>query len=421
MKNKIFKVMAAVTAAIICLCTINVFAIPSTVYANKDYRNIDVINKQGVKVNKPTAQFAANRIAGGEVADVAISYDGYDLDEKYPTLICYVGDTLTFTDMSRDNNGGELIEWDWQYEGQLGTLHNVYKRNVVNETSFNLTEPGETFFYLCVRNDANVKNGCCDPWSENGNHQSVGKNKWFPKGAYWYFTAVRVIVKPVREAIVNVRYWDAQNNTVFYEETINAGKLLEDTQTVNASVHITDWEGYKYCGWNVQLTDGTIQYRGDERSVEVTLAGWIPEKWLNVEFFPYMQTSVAVRYWDKTENAIIYSETLSGEKIVRDKETKISVKLKTPEGYKTDGWNVQLMDGTIQYEDNGNPAIVTLSTYHPKKIINVKCYQLNNKKVTVNYIDSETDKVIKRRKSNQIRKKAELLQRKLSLKMFPVM
>ena len=395
MKNRIIRVMAVVMAAILILGTLNVFAAPSYVKAKKDYRNLEILNKQGIKMNKPTAQFSANRIVNGEVVDMAISYTGYDCNTEYPTLVCYVGDTLTFTDMSKENNGGKISGWDWQYYGHLGESFDIYNRNIVNEETFILTEPGESEFYLCVKSDTDVKVGCCDPWSENGNHQVVGKNKWFPQGGYWYFTAVKVIVKPIRDAVVNIRYWDAQNNKVFHEGYVNAGKIYDDSQTIDTSVHITDWEGYEYSGWNIQLMDGTIQYSGTERDVGITLAGWVPEKYLNVEFFPHMKTSVEVRYWDKSENALISSETITGEDVVKDKETQITVNIKTPEGYKSDGWNVQLMNGTIQYEGRENPAVITFNAYLPQKILNVKCYPVNNKKITVNYINSETNKNVK--------------------------
>lgn len=397
MKNRIFRIMAVLLAAIFVFGALSVSAAPSYEKVNKDYRNMDILNKQGVKVNKPTAQFAANRIVNGEVADMAVSYVDYDCNTEFPTLVCYVGDTLTFTDMSRDNNGGKIVEWDWQRYGALGDKNAIYKRNVVNEDTYTLTTPGETTFYLCVKSDTKVKTGCCDPWSENGNHQVVGKNKWFPKGAYWYFTAIKVVVKPIRDAVVYVRYWDAQNNRIFHEGYVNAGKIFDDAQTVDTAVHITDWDGYEYSGWNVQLMDGTIQYSGIERDVGITLAGWVPEKYLNVEFYPYMQTSVEVRYWDKADNTLISSETLTGETVVRDQETTITAHIKTPEGYKTDGWNVQLMDGTIQYEGYENPTVITLNGYLSKKILNVKCYPINNKKITINYIDSETSKVIRTR------------------------
>lgn len=394
MRNKLFKAVAAVLAAIFICGAIGVSAAPSNEKVNKDYRNMEILNRQGVRINKPTAQFCANRVVNGAVADVAISYPDYDCNTEFPTLTCYVGDTLTFTDMSRDNNGGSIIEWDWQYSGALGKHNDVYQNNIVNTSSFTLTEPGETIFYLCVRGSEKVKRGCCDLWSENGNHQTVGKNKWFPTGAYWYFTAVRVIVKPIHEAVVHVRYWNAQENKVFHDGYVNAGMIYNDADTVDTSVHLTDWEGYEYSGWNVQLPDGTIQYSGNDRDVGITLAGWVPEKYLNVEFYPYKDTSVEVRYWDKAENVLISSETLTGEKVVRDKETTITAHIKTPEGYKTDGWNVQLTDGTIQYEGNESPTDIVLNGYIYYKYLNVKCYPLSDKKLTVNYIESVTGKVI---------------------------
>mgnify|MGYP004563135661 FL=1 len=394
MKKRILSIMTVIMAVIFLCGTLSVMAYPSNEKVNKDYRNMSIQNAAGTIIPKPTAQFSANRVVNGAGADIAVSYTGYDCNAEFPTLTCYVGDTLTFTDMSRGNNGDSIAEWDWQYFGAMGDHHNIYKNNIVNTQSFNLTEPGETIFYLCVKSDVKVKKGCCDPWSGNGNHQTVGRNKWFPKGAYWYFTAVRVVVKPIREAIVNVRYWDAQNNRVFHEGTVNAGQIFGDADTVDTSVHITDWDGYAYSGWNVQLPDGTIQYSGNERDVGITLAGWVPQKYLNVEFFPYMNTGVEIRYWDKEENKLISTENLMGGTVLREQETIIAATINTPPGYKTDGWNVQLPDGTIQYEGTGNPTDITVNGYIPKKILNVKCYPISDKKVTVNYINSETKKVI---------------------------
>lgn len=395
MKKIIARIMAVVLTAIFVFGTTSVIAAPSAVRVNKDYRNMDIINRQGVKVNKPTAQFAANRIVNGEVADMVISYDGYDCNTEIPTLVCYVGDTLTFTDMSRENNGGTIVQWDWQRFGALGEKNDIYTRNIVNEDTYTLTEPGESSFYLSVRSDTKVKTGICDPWSENGNHQVIGKNKWFPNGAYWYFTAIRVVVKPVREAKVYVRYKNMQTQQIFYEETISAGKILGDNQTVDTSFNIIDWDGYEFSEWKVQLMDGTVQYSGTNRDVAITLAGWLPEKYLYVEFYPYADTSVQVRYWDKVENTIIKIDILEGEPIVRDMQSKISAEIKTPDGYRTTGWNVQLMDGTIQYEGTSNIADVILDGNHPKKNVNVKCYPINNKKVTVNYINTDTGEVLK--------------------------
>lgn len=395
MNRKILNLMAAFMAAVFVISALPVFAAPSSEYASKDYRNMQIMNKQGVVINKPTSQFAAKRIVNGQIADAVVSYADYDCTVEFPTLTCYVGDTLSFEDLSHDNNaGGEIAEWDWQYYGSLGDHNELYSYNVVNSTSITVNNPGETIFYLCVKNNSKVKTGCCDPWSENGNHQIVGKNKWFPKGAYWYFSAIRVIVKPVREAVVYIRYWDAQNNKVFHEGYINAGQILNDADTVDTSFHITDWDGYAYSGWNVQLPDGTIQYSGTERDVGITLAGWLPEKYLNIEYNPYMSTGVEVRYWDSYANKILQTDLLTGEKVVREQEIQITANMVPPYGYKINGWNVQLIDGTIQYTGTDNPTDIILNGYLPTKYLNVECVPLSNTKLTVNYIDSDTGSII---------------------------
>ena len=211
--------MAVLVAAIFMLSGMSVSAEWSNRHADKDYRDMKIMNSNGTVIKKPTAQFIAKRMVNGAVADSVTSDAAYDCSADFPTLTCYVGDTLSFEDLSYDNNqGGSIVAWDWQRSGSLGDVHNIYDYNVVNDTSFYLDSPGESIFYLCVKNNVKVKVGCCDPWSENGSHQTIGTNKWFPQGAYWYFSAVRVVVKPVREAMVHVRWWDAQNNRIFYEE-----------------------------------------------------------------------------------------------------------------------------------------------------------------------------------------------------------
>lgn len=395
MKIKYLGLMAVLATAIFMLTGMSVSAELSNKYADKDYRDMKIMDKNGVEISKPTAQFAAKRIVNGELADAVISYEDYDCTAEFPTLTCYVGDTVTFEDLSHDNNqGGTLIEWDWQRSGSLGDMYDIYNYNVVDNTSIYLDSPGETLFYLCVRNNAKVKTGCCDPWSENGNHQTIGKNKWFPKGAYWYFSGIRVVVKPAREAMVHVRWWDAQNNRIFHEGYIDAGQILQDADTIDTSFHIDDWEGYLYSGWNVQLMDGTVQYNGEERDVGITLAGWVPEKYLNIEYYPYTATGVEVRYWDVMENEIIQTDLLTGEKIAKDQETTISASLAPPPGYTIAGWNVQIIDGTVQYAGTASPVDVVLNGYFPTKYLNVKCIPDSNTKLTVNYIDTETKEVI---------------------------
>lgn len=375
MKSKIFKIMAVVLTAIFIISSISVIAAPSKEKVNKDYRNMEILNKQGLKVNKPTAQFAANRIVNGEIADMAISYTGYDCNMQFPTLVCYVGDTLTFTDMSRDNNGGKIVEWDWQRFGALGDNFDVYNRNIVNEDTYTLTEAGETIFYLCVKSDIDVKYGCCDPWSENGNHQVVGKNKWYPDGAYWYFTAIRVIVKPVKEAVLNVRYWDIQNNKIFHTEKINADKLFGSKETTDVSVHIQDMPGYKYSSWNVQLMDGTIQYNGIDRDVKITLAQWLSEKYLNIEYIPVNDKKVTVNYINSNTDEIIKTKVISPQKDTTE------IEFENIEGFVIEDWELKTPDGVTEKTGTELPVIVTLTDKKPHKILNVNCFPLKDDKV----------------------------------------
>lgn len=394
-KRILSSVMAAIMAAIFMCSGTTAFAALSNEKVNNDYRNLQIMNQRNEIINKPIAQFAAKRVKNGEVKDVAVSYTDYDCTTDFPTLVCYVGDTLTFEDLSRDTNqGGSIVLWDWQRFGAMGTKYEIRDYNVVNDTTYQLTEPGETTFYLCVNSNAKVKKGCCAPWSENGNHQTVGRNKWFPHGAYWYFTAVRVVVKPVQEAVVHVRYWDTQFNNILHEETVSAGVLLNDTDMIDTTISIPDWGGYEYEGWNVQLLDGTVQYSGFEREVKITLAGWVPEKNLNIEYVPRMETGVEVRYWDSAENTILHSDFLPGEPVIKEQETQITVFMQPPEWYKMTGWNVQLPDGKIQYTGTENPTAVTLNGYVPNKYLNVECKPISNTKLTVRYIDTETKEVL---------------------------
>ncbi len=396
MKKILTKVMAAIMAVIFILPSSSVFAAPSTEWASKDYRNIQIMNRQGVPISKPIAQFAAKRVVNGEIVDAVTSYTGYDCNEEIPTLTCYVGDTVSFEDLSRDTNpGGEIMEWDWQYFGTLGTSTRKYRNDVVSETSIVMNDVGVNTFFLNVRSNQKVKSGCCDPWSENGNHQTVGINRWYPKGGYWYFTAIRVVVKPAREAIVHLRCWDTGTNAVFYQNDINVGKLVLDGDTINTFVNIVDWFGYKFVGWKLRLPDNTIQYEGTDRNVEVALASWLPEKYLDVEFNPIIDTGVEVRYWDTVANKIIETNTVSGKQVVGDEETSLTLKLIEPTGYKINDWKVRLPDDTIQYLGTEQPVTVAFNAYVPRKFLDVECEAISKTKLDIKYIDTETQKVLK--------------------------
>lgn len=158
MKRKYISLMAAVMAAVFVISALPVSAALSNEKVSKDYRNMQIMNKQGVVINKPTSQFAAKRVVNGQMVDAVTSYSGYDCTTEFPTLVCYVGNTVTFEDLSYDNNaGGSIVEWDWQYYGSLGNSNKVYNYNVVDSTSITLTQQGETIFYLCVKIIRNPK------------------------------------------------------------------------------------------------------------------------------------------------------------------------------------------------------------------------------------------------------------------------
>jgi hypothetical protein len=355
--------------AVIFICNFSVLAAPNPEYCQDDYRKQTILDEYGNVVEKPIAQIAAIRERNGTCLDTVSSYAGMDIYTEFPVLACYVGDTLRFDDLSKSSYGN-ISSWDWQYYGTLGEHSAKYNYNIVNQTSIYLSEPGETTFFLCVKSDFRVKKGSPEPWSHNGNHQVTGKNKWFPHGMHWYFTAVRVIVKPATEAKVHVRYWDAQRNSIFHEGTVWLGELMENEQT-ETSVHITDWDGYEYSGWHVVLPDDTLQYSGTERDVGITLAHWLPEKYLNVEFYPYMDTEVQVRYWDSQANRIMFEESVYGEQVVRDKEIKITVPVIEIDGYTFASWNVCLPDGTVQYDGTNTNVEIALNGYFSFKYLNI--------------------------------------------------
>ena len=186
------KVLTAVTATAVFLCSsIFVQADYSDEYATEDYREQAVYNSYGEVIEKPIANFRIIRMRNGEIKDMLESYYDNDLSAEFPSMQCYVGDTIVFEDLSKAKNNANIKTWDFQYYGTLGDSYNEYNYNILESSKFELTEPGETAFFLCVKSDVNVQSGSLDPWSENGNHQTIGINKWFPKGMYWYFASAK--------------------------------------------------------------------------------------------------------------------------------------------------------------------------------------------------------------------------------------
>ncbi len=369
------KALTAVTMTAVFLCS-NIFYVSADVckeYATDDYRAQAVRNTYGDKATKPIARFKIIRLRNGEVKDEIMSYSDNDLYAEYPTMQCYVGDTIVFEDFSDSTDGSGIKTWDFQYYGTLGDSFHEYNYNILESARFELTEPGETAFFLCVKSNLPVQAGSLDPWSDNGNHQVIGINRWFPQGMYWYFATARIVVSASPEAKVNLKYWDVPNNKIFYEEQRNLGELIGD-QTIKTSVHITDYEGYEYSGWNVQTESGDIQYTGDVRDVDIELAPWVPVKNLNVEFYPYVDTELRVRYWDSEAGRIMSEETIQGEQVVRDKKTIISYTQQNVDGYDYGGWSVQLPNSDIEGTGEKTPVAVGLDTTYPIKYLNIKCY-----------------------------------------------
>ncbi len=357
--------------------------------AKGDYRNMSIYSKENACVEKPIAQFAVNRISNNQIVDKVISYDGYDCSHPFEEIVCYVGDKITFEDLSRDkNSGGKIVEWDWQYYGSMGDFNHIYNYNILDSVSFECTKPGKTTFYLSVKNNIKVKSGCCDPWSENGDHQIKGTNKWFPKGAYWYFTAVTVNVKPVKEAKIHIRYWDVVNNKIIKENTVAAGTIYTANDIIKKDIQLENIDGYTLYNWNVVLPDNTVQYNGNSKSVAVEMSEYLNEKYLNVECYPSIETGVEVRYWDSKANVILQSEYFPGGMVTANEEKSIRVNLSAPSGYGISGWNVQLPDGTIQYTGTDLVTDIAFSSIVPKKYLDVECYRQGG---TQTQIDTSVD------------------------------
>ncbi|MGN0107031.1 MAG: hypothetical protein ACI4A5_04955 [Hominilimicola sp.] len=369
------KTLAAVVMTAVFLCTniLSVMADYCIEPCEKDYRRQPIYNMYGEIAKKPVAKFRIIRSRNGEVKDILESYSDNDLGTDFPAMQCYVGDTITFEDLSDPTDGSGIKTWDFQYYGTLGDHFEEYNYNILESARFELTEPGETAFFLCVKSNLPVMTGSLDPWSENGNHQTIGRNKWFPKGMYWYFATARIIVSASPEAKVNLKYWDVPHNKIFYEEQRNLGELIGD-QIIKTNIHITDWEGYEYSGWNVQTEAGDIQYTGDVRDVDIELAPWVPVKNLNIEYYPYIDTELRVRYWDSDAGRIMSEETIPGEQVVRDKKTIVSYTPQDVDGYDYGGWSVQLPDSSIEGTGEETPVVVGLDGTYPIKYLNIKCY-----------------------------------------------
>lgn len=150
---KIRKVLTAVTMTVVFLCS-NVLiskADFSNEYAKDDYRRQPVIDIYGEEVAKPIANFRIIRMRNGEIKDMLESYYDNDLSAEFPSMQCYVGDTIVFEDLSKAKNNANIKTWDFQYYGMLGDSYNEYNYNILESSKFELTEPGETAFFCVLK------------------------------------------------------------------------------------------------------------------------------------------------------------------------------------------------------------------------------------------------------------------------------
>lgn|GEM_PF-4457083 len=151
-----------------------------------DYRYINCKNGSA-KVYKPTAQFTIKNLTTNKEVK---SYAGNECDVPIPVIEATVGDTIRINDISEPV--GSIKTWDYQYYGAEGSSHNVYNINPIDGKEIKLTKVGRTTYYLAVMSNIKTTNGIM-PWSDNGNHQTIGpKTSAFPKGLFWYFTAITI-------------------------------------------------------------------------------------------------------------------------------------------------------------------------------------------------------------------------------------
>lgn len=372
------RFMAVILAAIFVLTlTQTAFAELSPEYVNKDYRTLKILNRSGQEIEKPTASFLVKRISNGEVKEIVESYTDYDCMTEFPTVTCYTGDKIVFEDMSYDKNGYEISGWDWQYYGMFGNKYSTYNYNIVEGFTLDCNKAGEATFFLCVKSNAKVKSGCCDPWSDNGNHQTVGRNRWFPKGMYWYFTAIRVVVRPTAHTGADIRYWDSAQNKVISTDSISAGEVFDENET-NVSVPLSAPEGYEITGWNVQLDDGTIQYVGTDEAVDIAFNMYIPHKYLNVEC-KKIEDKEEEKHRGNSASRIVdvtYIDEETETVLKRDSTSIIPVELEAPDGYAISGWVLKSEKGSIEKNGLDNPVPVEFRDNETIKYLVVSCLNI---------------------------------------------
>lgn len=70
---------------------------------------------------------------------------------EFPSMQCYVGDTIVFEDLSKAKNNANIKTWDFQYYGMLGDSYNEYNYNILESSKFELTDREKQLFFCVLK------------------------------------------------------------------------------------------------------------------------------------------------------------------------------------------------------------------------------------------------------------------------------
>ncbi|TYQ17017.1 UNVERIFIED_CONTAM: hypothetical protein Cloal_3618 [Acetivibrio alkalicellulosi] len=162
-----------------------------TIHANDVtcYRqNITVRDINGIEIKKPQAEFRVHVIKKDEnMRDFVVSSN-----TEAMKMIAYVGEKLTFTDLSKGDFDSSISKYDLQIYGD--GWRDVSIIDNLNSKTITLTQAETINIYLCVMSDQEILPRGVDPWSDNGSHRTIAYSEDFPNGLYWYFTHIQVEV-----------------------------------------------------------------------------------------------------------------------------------------------------------------------------------------------------------------------------------
>ncbi|MGE5629808.1 MAG: PKD domain-containing protein, partial [Caulobacteraceae bacterium] len=120
------------------------------------------------------------------------------------TLSLFLGDKVTFKDLSTPGSGDNLTKYDFQitHRGALVAQYST-RADVEKVEGFTFNDVGEYNIYLNVMDDTpKEKTDYWGNWSYNGSHKAIGVNPGPTSGSdddfygYWYFVEIKVIVSP---------------------------------------------------------------------------------------------------------------------------------------------------------------------------------------------------------------------------------